>query len=423
MMSTPVDRVQNGRLGWPFDRCAAILEPRLRYAWIFGAATWCSWLATLAVNGSLAVPDGLLFGLDYLAFYTAGLVVRQGDSARLYDAAFLHELQRELVGIEGVMPFLNPPFFAYLFVPLALVPFAISLCVWTAASFAGLWLSFRALGAPRPLVALNWSLCFLPVFATIKNGQNSILTLVLFCLTYRLLRSHRPFAAGFVAGCLVYKPQLLLGLGVLWALEWRRYWRAIVGLALAGSLWAGLCWIALPEASREYVHYSRTTLSNILDAPNSPARIHHTVRACGRLLFGNPALADAIHAVGAAVGIGGFVWLWRRQEGNLPVLFAASVLLLVWTTPYALIHDWTVLLIPAVLLYEHAPQLRSGWIVLHAAVFLASYVSMGLVRLQQHFLGLAVQISVPVLFLSIVTAAWWLTRPENTRADLLESES
>ena len=64
------------------------------------------------------------------------------------------------------------------------------------------------------------------------------MSLALLSLTYALWRDGKLWAAGLVCSLLLYKPQLILGVGVLWFLEWflaRRGWQSLAGLAAGGS--------------------------------------------------------------------------------------------------------------------------------------------------------------------------------------------
>ena len=85
--------------------------------------------------------------------------------------------------------------------------------------------------------------------------------------------------------------------------------------------------------------------------------------------------------------------------------FSAAVLLTLWISPYAMVYDWSILLIPATLLWRHVPTDQPRWRVLFAAVWLVSLVSGPLVRGQLAVVPIAVQVSVPVL--AVVVVAGW----------------
>ena len=79
-------------------------------------------------------------------------------------------------------------------------------------------------------------------------------------------------------------------------------------------------------------------------------------------------------------------------------MYAAAVCLTQWLAPHAMIYDLSLLVIPAVLLWEHAPDHRYRWRSLFAGVWLALLFSGPLTYLQSAVLQLpfVLQISVPV---------------------------
>src|SRR5688500_16669928 len=76
-------------------------------------------------------------GHDFLAFYTAGTFVRTGRTAEMYELNTVSAFQRDLAARERLElpadvlgPFWNPPFFAWLFVPLSMLPYHTAWAVW-----------------------------------------------------------------------------------------------------------------------------------------------------------------------------------------------------------------------------------------------------------------------------------------------------
>src|SRR4030066_1547662 len=110
-------------------------------------------------------------------------------------------------------------------------------------------MSVRLLLSIQPVKSLLWSLTWFPIFASISFGQNSLLSLFLFSLTYYLWRKGRLLTAGLVCSLLLFKPQLVLGIGILWLLEWRKDWKALLGLSIGGLALAAISLLTLPEAS------------------------------------------------------------------------------------------------------------------------------------------------------------------------------
>ena len=100
---------------------------------------------------------------------------------------------------------------------------------------------------------------------------------------------------------------------------------------------------------------------------------------------------------------------WRRYRERPALLFTGAIYLTIAVTPHAMIYDWALLLIPAVLLWQELPALRPQWTALYAAVWLAALLSGPLTLAQLRVLPFAFQVSVPV-FLAVVYCAWRAAR-------------
>src|SRR5262245_57300622 len=81
-------------------------------------------LAVAVVNVVVhALADPSVLGCDFRAFYTAGTFLRFGRAAWLYDIAAEQRFQAGALGAHGVAMWLNPPYFAWAFVPLSRLGF------------------------------------------------------------------------------------------------------------------------------------------------------------------------------------------------------------------------------------------------------------------------------------------------------------
>jgi alpha-1,2-mannosyltransferase len=79
------------------------------------------------------------------------------------------------------------------------------------------------------------------------------------------------------------------------------------------------------------------------------------------------------------------------------LLFASSIYLTIWITPHAMIYDWSILLIPAILLWQTYPQLQYFWTPAFSLIWIATFLSGPLTVLQLKILPIAIQISIPVI--------------------------
>ena len=375
---------------------------RMKYAWITGAALWLAWLVSIALGPGNLDLAGNVIGTDYLQFYTSGITLRLHGSQRLYDFPFQQELEQAVVGgqFESIYAFLTPPFFAWLYLPLSFLPYTVSFLAWSLLGLVLLWASLRWLGVEHPWRAFLWALTWFPVFASISFGQNSLLSLAILSLVYFLWLRRRPWAAGLVSSLLLYKPQFLLGVSLLWCLDWRREGKSLLGLFLGAGLLGGLSFWAMPQASREYLAISRQLLSNLLTLEGFPLWHAHTLRAFWLLIFpGGSTLAELFALAVSLAGLGAFLRLWWKQRVHPSLVYAAAIGWTVLVSPHAMIYDWALLLIPAVLLWKKLPERRAVWQPLFAALWIVSILSGSLTLLQLRVFDRAVQFSIPVLLL------------------------
>jgi hypothetical protein len=248
-------------------------------------------------------------------------------------------------------------------------------------------------------------LVWFPIFASISFGQNSLLSLGILSLTYLLWYRERRWLAGLVCSLVLYKPQLAFGVGFLWLLDWRRDWQALSGLAVGGALLAGLSFGLLPESSRLYLELSRKVLPSMARLEGFQLWHAHTPRAFWLLLMpGLPALGEALALLSTAAGIVVFILFRRKLRCEPALLFGGAICLTLWITPHAMIYDWTILLIPAVLFWEKRPAFRKLWKVLFALIWVAALLSGPLTLAQLKILPFAVQVSLPVLMVALYNA-------------------
>jgi hypothetical protein len=205
-------------------------------------------LFAIALVAELARPvrDGIHH--DFLAFYGVGKLVLDADPAGIYDPAPLTAIERAVVpgpvGANGYMPFINPPFAAVAFVPLAALSAEAARAVWAGISLALLAAAAVAVARPMPrdraLGALLVTLSF-PAYHALAEGQWSILLLATGLAALAAGRRGRWALVGLALVPFWLKPQFLIL--PLVALVLAHRWRA---LATAGIGGAALVTLSLP---------------------------------------------------------------------------------------------------------------------------------------------------------------------------------
>lgn len=382
------------------------LRDRRWVGWAGAAVIWAVWIGNLALGGWVRDNEGQLFGPDHIAFYSAARMIRDDRGAGIYDHDQLGAEQQAIT--EGKWPFFmgyrNPPFYAMLYLPTTGLPLPVSVLVWQAVGLACFAFTLWCVRPSRPWLVAAWSVTFYPFFAIISFGQNTLLSMAVFGAVYRLLTNGRPLAAGLAAGLLWYKPQLLLGLFVWWAVTVRRHWRCWVGVGITGIALAAVSWIAVPEASRAFVE---TLRKNIQYGGENPWN-KHSPRAYWAMLLplgeddatreSHPVIL-VLATVCSLAGIGIALWVARRTGAPIAVMFPVAVFLSLWASPHTLIYEWALLIPAAVVLWERFPNRRDAWRCLFATAWAALAVSTPLAMVQRRLLhwSVVLQVSIPVL--------------------------
>jgi hypothetical protein len=207
--------------------------------------------------GSILVPGARLH--DFLNLYTGASLARDGAFARMHAPQI--QLQREQEydpQLKELVPFVRPPFYALLLIPLAWLPFGPAFWAWLAVQAAvliGTWgWAFRRWGAD----ALIFGSMYLPTALGIAHGQDCVLILAIVLGVYILANREQHFLSGMVLGAGLIKFHLFLLWPVMLLIQ--RRWRMLAGACAAVTLEA-LVSLALagPSGIAKYVALLRRT--------------------------------------------------------------------------------------------------------------------------------------------------------------------
>lgn len=205
---------------------------------------------------------------DYSIFYTAGTMLRHGQGSFLYNDLAQLDVQRQFAAVaqtrSGPLPYNHPPFEAALFVPLTYLSFLRSYELWMALNLGllgGIVFFLRARipdlqAIPFWMVALA-ALAFFPVAYALMQGQDSILLLGVYCLTFVWLRRSRDFEAGAWLGLGLFKFHLILPF--VFILLLRRRIRFFAGVMLSGAVELLISWLLI--GWKELLHYPHYVLA------------------------------------------------------------------------------------------------------------------------------------------------------------------
>src|SRR5215470_17639573 len=172
----------------------------------------------------LTANTGLLRGVDFAVPYTGGLILREGNAAKLYDLSEQQRVQEEFLKRPGLLPDPYPPFHAPLFSPLTRLGYRHAYLAWGVINVF-LWLLFYRLlrdeaGATmNPFRYLKLSSLFFPLWVAIFQGQFTVLLLVAFALAFLCLKRGRDWIGGLALGLGLLKFQVVIPFAVIFLLR------------------------------------------------------------------------------------------------------------------------------------------------------------------------------------------------------------
>jgi hypothetical protein len=341
--------------------------------------------------------------LDFAGFYAAGSILNQHGPRHLYDFVLQdHIFHQVLPGMpaETKLPFVYPPLFAFVFKPLACLPYVPASLIWmgiTAGIYLiGLALTWRgrqALPAEERSTTLLLALSFWPVIECWLSGQTAMLgaaviALVLYC---QRLRLH--VASGLSLALCLYKPPLLVLIVPMLVIG--RQWRAVSGFA-AGTLLLGLLSLLIVGrgASQAYAdalaRFSEIMNASATEFPNWKfIDLDHTLK----LLVGRKSALRGLLWIAVLVAVLPVLihaW-WGLGKANADRRLLVWCATLTWSlllNVYVGIYD-AVLLVPGVMitadiLFQRAGgdgfALTSGFKYLLALLYVAPWFSQHVAR-------------------------------------------
>jgi hypothetical protein len=370
---------------------------------------WCICLIAMELLGGKIL--GGQSTIDFEFVYVAGYQVRTHPS-QLYDLTQQDRLQRALTGRPGTLAFYHPSYEALLFAPLSLLKFrpayfasiAVNMLLLMAAFFAALptFSSVIPLWQPRPGLMF---FTFIPAFVALILGQDSILSLLFYCLAWRQLESGKDMSAGCFLALAIFKFQIVIPVAALIGIH--RGWRFARGFLLTSTtlvlLSFGIVGInGLKDYIRlllgvAYIHNGllaqRIAVAPLpLSMPNLTGLIYGSG---GRQLIHSAVTFDAL--VGAC-SLAMFVWCAHAiRHCDDKAGFSIAVLCGLLLSYHLLIYELTLLLLPIALMSNRIHRyilislfvfpfvtvsIGARWIFLIAAPMLAMLVNV--IRFSAH---------------------------------------
>jgi hypothetical protein len=323
--------------------------------------------AALLANGSAGPKQ-----TDFVPYYTAATLVLHGDGAQLYDQLKLGHVESNLVRPlhvrDGVMPWLYPAFFAVAIAPLALLPYDAAFAGWVVLNCLLLLAVVAALSRfarfKGSSVTLWWvsALSFLPVLMAIAQGQASIVILALLVGAFVLSgaggsrapvssRVGDAMAGALLALALIKPPYVLPVLAVF--VIWRRWW-LLGSFGLSAGLLLALPMVPCgPGCVTGFVATMSRASGWSTQIGGFQPKFNQSLSGFVQLLVAAPWAQVLI--IGLDLAALSLV-IHRAGFGRRPAAFCAAVVCGLLIGPHVLVHDLSLLLLPAVVAVATGPH-------------------------------------------------------------------
>jgi alpha-1,2-mannosyltransferase len=286
-------------------------------------------------------------GADFVGFWVPAHLAASGHATAIYDQPLLATLQQAISGrSDSYIPWVYPPTFLLIILPLGLLPYMLAFVVYVAVGLIVYWVALRKLAGPQGLLL---ALAFPGVIICIGNGHAEFLLAGLLGGALLLLdRQH--YVAGLLLGLCSVKPHLFLLVPV--ALLAGGCWRAILSAAIIVLLGTAIS-IAIfgVEVWRDFL----VTASGLGGGIEHSGASYVTVLAKQQSAFafgsrlGGPILAIIVQiaTMTFAAWAVAITWAKKRPLEERALVLCCGTLL---ASPYLFDYDLVILAVPMALL-------------------------------------------------------------------------
>lgn len=321
--------------------------------------------------------------VDFQSFYVAGHLLRSHPS-QVYDLAL--QRQGQLALTSRFLPFYHPAYEAVLFAPFSFLNYRAAYLTFTAVNmilFMAVFFLARPLLSPlAPVWQSRVSVLpflFVPLILVFVQGQDSILSLLLYCLAWRQFEKKNDLRAAALLALALFKFQFALPFALLIAI--RRGWRFTGGFLLASAAIVFLCLAIVGVAgAADYVHLLSGVTSSIdkslfaqtmTPPPRAMANITGLIYACGGRFLPS---SMAFNAVSGLFSLALLVWCARAvRRVDEKTAFAIALLCSLLVSYHFGFYDLTLLLLPMALLANRMNRYILASLVVVPAVVLLGF--------------------------------------------------
>jgi alpha-1,2-mannosyltransferase len=283
-------------------------------------------------------------GEDFSIFWTASALSLAGQPDAVYNLSKFQAAQLTLIGktTPSKCGWYYPPNFLLLELPLALLPYLVSLGFWLVTTLLCYLMVMRFI-APSNLTILL-TLAFPATFWNFFYGQNGFLSATLLGGGLLLLLNGSPILAGLVLGIMCYKPQFFLLIPI--ALLAGRCWRALIATIISPLLLAVISTIVFGYEvwsaffSNIALHKSLFESGNLIRYQFVP-----TIFSAAMLAGFKPLSGYLLQAVVMIFVTTAIFWAWL-QKGPTEITASILILAILLFSHFYCWYDLTILSLP-----------------------------------------------------------------------------
>jgi len=364
-------------------------------------------------------------GPDFIAFWTAAKLLSSGQTpyAPGPQTAVQHGLgwdqESDGLGVYAFMPYYYPPWLGPACVPLLPLGFPLAKIVWLVLNAellptASLLLK-QTIDGNSPWVRHVLILAFGPSVLAVLLGQTSPLILFLVAASWTLLRDgRRDLAAGGVLAMATTKPQLtgLFVLGLLCRSVCTGRWGVVRGFAATLTVLCLLCAVVTPSWPISMVKATGAVPLPYILFPGSGCSWLIVLKALG-LDGGLLAAGYALAAVPLGIA---WIRLAVDPRRRLDDLICVSLIAPFFIAPYCRNYDFSVLLVPVLVLVATRIREISGCLLVIALLTLPYFQYLMLTG--RHPRIEAVQLEYTYFWIPLfIVIVWWTSR---SRSEMVE---
>jgi hypothetical protein len=302
---------------------------------------------------------------DFKMFYAAATALRTGKGSLVYDRALETKLQRDIfpeLSESGVQVYTHPPFELLVYLPFSFLPYRTACFLWQLASVGLAVVSASMLarcpGKQSRVSAYILVLGSFPFFILLMFQQDSALLLLFATLALRAFQENKDSLAGaFLAMALFRFPIVLPLLGLLCMRRPRLLKGAIPVVLLLGIISISLVKPAGVLAYGEYLlRMTRDSSMRVSDIYQIDPRMMPTLRGLFFLSH-----VPFVAPIACVITILVCARIMRRSPDSA-FQFAVAVIGALLLSPHSLMHDLTLIAIPAAFLGEAAAPMLTFYL-------------------------------------------------------------